>query len=343
MSSYSKADRRAQWFGDKYGSASFKPNCGVLHTTETSTWPGYGGGAMAPNYTGRPNFSRKTIDWRAHYEDEESSRALVNLSGGVETNRANAIQVELIGTCDAQYRISRSAWGKAGVDYLYWPDAPEWAMTALADFLADMNRRHGIPLQGPAMWLSYGRDARAPGRNPASYGKSPARFSFTQWRNFYGWCGHQHVPENEHGDPGSIDASRLFAIARARLGGGTTAPPVKPPVVPTAKPIIAVSHLHANAKNDPGNSDVIQFNREVWKFLTKNDPAYVKANTASWMTESAEVYGWGSACATLAAYKVQQKKYPGSKDWGTLPSHSKDDWATPGPKLLELLGFTVVS
>ena len=156
---------------------------------------------MAPNYTARPNFSKRTLDWRAHYEDERSSRALVNAPGGVETNRANVVQVELIGTCDAKYRVSRKEWGKAGVDYLFWPDAPEWALDALAHFIADMNRRHGIPIQGPATWLNYGPDPRAPGRNPASYGQSPARFSFATWRSFYGWCGHQHVPENTHGDP----------------------------------------------------------------------------------------------------------------------------------------------
>lgn len=231
MSTYSRANRTAQWFGNKYDSARFKPNCGVLHSTETNGWPGYDGGSMGPNYTGFPNFRTKTIDWRAHFEDEESSRALENRPGGVETNRANAIQVELIGTCDAKYRVSRRGWGKAGVNYVYWSDAPEWALNSLADFLADMNRRHGIPLSGPSMWLTYGLDSRAPGRNPASYGKSPARFSFKEWQNFYGWCGHQHVPENDHGDPGSLDASRVFAIARAKVSGVTPKPPTTVPSV----------------------------------------------------------------------------------------------------------------
>lgn len=218
MTTYAKADRKTQWFSDNFSSATFKPNCGVLHTTETTGWPTYDGGAKAPNYTGKPNFVLQRLDYRAHFEDEESSRALVNLSGGVETNTASAIQIELIGTCDPKYATS---WGtkKANVDYIYWPNAPQWALKSLAEFIADMNKRHGIKIVGPALWEAY----------PESYGPGGQRFTFTQWRNFYGWCGHQHVPENNHGDPGKFPWAQVATYAKAIIAGAGTPTPVPAP------------------------------------------------------------------------------------------------------------------
>lgn len=217
MSNYSKASRGAQWFADRYPGAKITPNCGVLHTTEGASWPSYGGGSYAPTYTANPDIRNRRVLWRAHFPDEMSARALVNAPGGVETNTANAIQVELVGTCDDKHAVEWPGVGKAGVDYIYWPDAPDWALAAVADFLRDMHARHGIPLDGPDMWLRYGKDDRRPGVWPASYGASPARLSFSQWREFEGWCGHQHVPENSHGDPGALPFARIVAMAKGAL------------------------------------------------------------------------------------------------------------------------------
>ena len=219
MTTYAKANRTAQWFSNKFSSASFRPNCGVLHTTEGYGWPGYSGGAMAPNYTVMPNFVTKRLDWRAHFEDEESSRALVNLAGGVDTNTANAIQVELVGTCDPKYATS---WGtkKANVHYIYWPAAPEWALKSLAEFIVDMNKRHGIKIASPAVWTPY----------PQSYGPGGQRFTFAQWKAFYGWCGHQHVPENTHGDPGALPWKTIENLAKSMLSPVVTPPTPSKPV-----------------------------------------------------------------------------------------------------------------
>src|SRR4051794_6731271 len=127
VSTYAKANTTAQWFQDNYPGSVMNPNVVVLHTTETTGWPPYGGGATAPNYTARPNIAAKRLEWRAHFPDERSSRALKNLTGGVETNTLNVVQVELIGTCDAS---KRERWGslRAGRDYIYLPDAPEWLL-----------------------------------------------------------------------------------------------------------------------------------------------------------------------------------------------------------------------
>jgi hypothetical protein len=159
------------------------PNKGVLHTTETTGLPGYSGGSMAPHFTVVPNLSTRTVKIYQHFDTRRPSRALVDLSGGVQTNNDGVVQIELAGTC------STSGPG------LFWPTAPEWALDPVRELLGWINADRGIPLVGPPRgWLSY----------PASYGRSAVRMTPTEWDNFAGWCGHQHVPENDHGDPGDL-------------------------------------------------------------------------------------------------------------------------------------------
>ena len=44
------------------------------------------------------------------------------------------------------------------------------------------------------------------------------RMSDAKWRAFTGICGHQHVPDNDHWDPGRLDVSRMLALAPADTG-----------------------------------------------------------------------------------------------------------------------------
>ncbi len=37
----------------------------------------------------------------------------------------------------------------------------------------------------------------------------------SQWNAFYGWCAHQHVPENDHGDAGNMNFARVLELANA--------------------------------------------------------------------------------------------------------------------------------
>ncbi|MCX5144635.1 hypothetical protein [Streptomyces sp. NBC_00338] len=205
----------------QYSGSDMEINCGVVHTTEGRTLTTYGAGAMAPTATGLPDIKNRKLRWYQHYDVDESARALENKLGGVETNTANAFQIELVGTCDAKH--AKSWDGKvAGVDYIYWPDAPDWALAEVAWLVGWLYENHGVPLSCVKDWLAYGADTRRPGVTPASYGASPARMSMAEWRNFRGWCGHQHVPENAHGDPGSMDFARVIALAT-----GTNIPPKK--------------------------------------------------------------------------------------------------------------------
>lgn len=238
------ANITAQYFVKKYTGSKIEPNVCVLHTTETPSWPGYSGGATAPTMTVRPNFKTQTLEIRQHFPADRSARALVNLAGGVETNTAHAFQIELCGTCDDRYRKSRSAWGTAGVDYIYWPDAPDWALADLAKILRWLNAEWpDFPLKdaAPRGWFAYGKDERQPGREPASYGASRARLTFAEWRAAYGVVGHQHVPENSHGDPGRFPIARLIELAT----GATT--PIDGPDVP---PTVPGERAHTVVKGD---------------------------------------------------------------------------------------------
>ncbi|MEU0181766.1 hypothetical protein ABZ312_11345 [Streptomyces sp. NPDC006207] len=205
---------QAYFYGTgQYSGSDMEVNCGVVHTTEGMTLPSYSGGSVAPNVTGVPDFKAKKIRWYQHFDVDESARALENRAGGVSTNTANAFQIELVGTCDDSKKTSWSG-KKAGVDYLHWPTAPDWALAEVAWLVRWLNANHGIPLTCVKDWLAYGKDPRRPGVTPASYGASPARMSFAQWQAFKGWCGHQHVPEQNHGDPGSLNFARIIQLAK---------------------------------------------------------------------------------------------------------------------------------
>lgn len=191
----------AYWYGSKYAGDVMEVNVVVLHTTEGRTLPDYGGGAVAPTLTAVPDFAAKKLRWYQHFDIDISARALVNAPGGVETNTLNVCQVELVGTCDP---ATHAKWAAAGYAHIYWPEAPEWALAELAVFLRWMNAEHGVPLTGPAKWPAY----------PASYGSATGqRMTYAQWEVFKGVCGHMHVPENAHGDPGAIDFEHLIALA----------------------------------------------------------------------------------------------------------------------------------
>lgn len=189
---------RAYWYEDNYGGSTMDVNACVLHTTEGTSLPSYGGGASAPNITAVPDFIAKKLRWYQHFRIDTSSRALVNLRGGPETNTLNVVQVELVGTCDPS---THRRWGGR---HIFWPEAPDWALRDLGRFIGWLHREHGVRLSAPTKWLPY----------PSSYGRTSARMSASEWRGFYGICGHQHVVENDHGDPGAIDINRILAYAR---------------------------------------------------------------------------------------------------------------------------------
>jgi hypothetical protein len=192
----------AYFYQNRFGGDLMEVNVVVLHTTEGTSLPDYGGGGSAPNLTAVPDFANRKLKWFQHFDIDRSSRALVNLSGGVETNTNNVCQVELVGTCDP---ATHQRWGSAA--HIYWPEAPDWALAEVAAFLRWMNAEHDVPLVGPASWPAY----------PTSYASAAGqRMTGAAWNAFKGVCGHMHVPENSHGDPGAIDFPKLIALAKGQ-------------------------------------------------------------------------------------------------------------------------------
>lgn len=198
----------AYWYQSKFGGDAMESNVIVWHTTEGTSLPDYSGGSVAPNFTAKPDFTTKRLVWYQHFDFDTSSRALVNKSGGVETNTLNVCQVEIVGTCDPG---THSKWVKAGYAHLYTPELPDWAIRDLAAFAKWAHDNHGVPLSSGLTFKAY----------PGSYGSNGVRMTGAQWNAFKGHCGHQHVPENDHGDPGALPMAAILDAAK----GGT---PLKP-------------------------------------------------------------------------------------------------------------------
>lgn len=198
----------AYWHQTKYGGDSMESNVIAWHSTEGTSLPSYGGGASAPNLTAKPDFAARKLVWYQHFDFDTSSRALVNKAGGVQTNTLNVCQVEIVGTCDPS---THTRWAQAGVAHLYTPELPEWAIRDLAAFARWANAEHGVPLSSGLTFKGY----------PSSYGNNGVRMTGTQWEAFKGHCGHMHVPENDHGDPGAFPMAAILTAAK----NGTTPPP----------------------------------------------------------------------------------------------------------------------
>ena len=169
---------------------------GCLHTTEGAGWPWYQGWTVHPHLTVLPH-AGKGVEVRQHVPFSRASFALRNLPGGAQTNRDRVYQIELVGTCDKSI-ARRGAY--------YWPDADDAVLRDLfAKVIGPMSEHLGIPLRA-LDFQPY----------PASYGPrgrtNTCRLSATAFDRYSGWLGHQHVPENSHGDPGGFPWARMMTL-----------------------------------------------------------------------------------------------------------------------------------
>ena len=180
---------------------------GVLHTTETFGVPSYSDWSIPPHVTVQP-FEGLGVKVFQHIPFDRAAFALRNLPGGVETNRDYAFQIELVGTCDP-------ARTRKDAGIYYWPNADDKVLEALGrDVILPMHEELGIPLRSP-QWRSY----------PESYGRSEVRMGGYQWDEYAGFLGHQHVPENSHGDPGLFPWQRMMRLLDRVPKPAPVAPP----------------------------------------------------------------------------------------------------------------------
>lgn len=172
------------------GSYSGGPFRGVIHTTEFKTYTpstkDYYGHRDPPHFTLVLADSGEAVFYQ-HFDITTASRALVNLAGGVETNRRSAIQIEI-------------AWKAAEIDQL-----PEKMLGALWEWMRWVEDQAGV--DGSVYRKFYGEEAKGI--------HSVSRMTNDEWNDYDGWCGHQHVPENWHWDPGKLDIGQLLRMTGA--------------------------------------------------------------------------------------------------------------------------------
>lgn len=167
-----------------WGTYTGGPYKGVLHTTETD-WYHPTGSSPSGTYDGYGHnyFPHATIVLEngvgriyQHIPVNRAARALVNAAGGVQTNNDSAVQCEIV------WRASRA------------PQMPKPLLDAVAD------------------WMRWVEAAVGVKRKAAKFAPPNVNVRMTQavWDSFDGWCGHQHVPENTHTDPGAIDTVYLL-------------------------------------------------------------------------------------------------------------------------------------
>jgi hypothetical protein len=141
----------------------------VWHTTEGSSVEGAIGAFRQhnswPHFTLDPKSGRLV----QHLPMNRAGRALEHRSGTVETNRAHVIQVELVG-------FAKDSAGLSGERY-----------ERIARLARQIEAAVGVPRHAFATFTLSGQ-----------------RLSDSAWVHGAGHCGHQHVPHNNHTDPGAL-------------------------------------------------------------------------------------------------------------------------------------------
>lgn len=156
-------------YADAGGSFLNVPAKLVWHTTEGFGLPNYAG--SAPHFTLNP----RTGELWQHMPIDRVAKALAHPAGTVETNRAHAVQVELIG-------FAKDTGG--------WSDEAYARIASLARWIehnGGVARRAGVKFTVPA-----------------------SRLSPSAWLSYSGHIGHAHVPSNDHWDPGRFRIDKVI-------------------------------------------------------------------------------------------------------------------------------------
>jgi hypothetical protein len=160
----------------------------LLHRTQGSTAAGAIGA-----YQSHGGWPHITASWRErrriqHVDLAVAARALRNVAGGAETNRARVVQVELVGFSEQAMSADEARWVGAEIVAPIRATIPQIGL-------------HGPRFYGPDEGLVLATTS------------SPIRMSPQAWLDFDGICGHQHAPENTHWDPGRVPLDVIIAAA----------------------------------------------------------------------------------------------------------------------------------
>lgn len=189
---------------------------GCLHTTETGRPSGYRGWKVPPHLEVEA-IPGKGVNVQQFIPLDRAAFALRNAPGGAQTNRDGVVQIELIGSCDPKLiRTHR---------YYDWSKADDAVLLDLArKVIVPISNARGIPLRA-LRFSAY----------PGSAGRWSGRLSGPAWDAYSGWLGHQHAPENVHGDPGAFPWDRMITVYTRWLRSQSTprVPAPRPPLRPS--------------------------------------------------------------------------------------------------------------
>lgn len=164
----------------------------LLHSTEGDSID-----SAVSAYRANNSWPHRTVDLKRrivaeHLPLDVAARSLQNLPGGAD-------QTNKDGTVLIQYELVGTATNPASIG------GPEdWAWFG-REVLGPDCRAMGVPLVSTVRWAPY----------PASYGMgAPQRLSPAAWDAYSGVLGHQHAPDNSHGDPGAIPIDLILNAAR---------------------------------------------------------------------------------------------------------------------------------
>lgn len=166
----------------------------VLHSTEGATYAGakgaYTSNNNCPHFTASNEGGRFQV-WQ-HVPLDMGSSALKHPEGTVDTNLQSAIQIEAVAMA------AQPAWASGLV-------------AGVGELMAWIGQQCSVQATAPT-FKAY----------PASGGvANGVRFTPEQWTPFNGVCGHQHVPNNDHGDPGAIAIATLLSSMGAGGDAGS--------------------------------------------------------------------------------------------------------------------------
>ena len=151
----------------------------VWHSTEGSSIEGaiaaYRAGNAAPHFTIDPGSDRIV----QHISVHRAARALKHPTGTVETNRARAVQVEIVGNAAAMGGLSAAE------------------LASLARLARWIERNADVPRKCTVEFVPF----------PSGV---PKRLMGEAWLDYTGHCGHMHVPSNDHEDPGALAIRKIL-------------------------------------------------------------------------------------------------------------------------------------
>jgi hypothetical protein len=179
----------------------------VHHTTEGSSYAGARAAYAA--HRSDPHFTVAGDSIVQHIDTSLAARALKNRTGGVQTNRDSAVQIEVVAFAGQPKDVT--------------------TLLAVARLCRWIEQEHGVPQAWPNGLPRFSTT----GGNPGGHNRDASH-----WDALGGHYGHSQVPENDHWDPGYTPAEVAIltplAIADPHDALSQPAPSAAGPVLESA-------------------------------------------------------------------------------------------------------------